>query len=75
MGAQYLFVKQIDERVAFLVLALTSSVTLAGYLTSLSLSDHVCQMRIALVSVSRIIMRSKVVEGNNLSERKLSILL
>lgn len=49
--------------------------TLAGYLTSLSLSDHICQVRIALVSVLRIIMRSKVIEGNNLSERKLSILL
>ena len=49
--------------------------TLAGYLTSLSLSDHICQLRIALVSVSRIIMRSKVIEGNTLSERKLSVLL
>ena len=36
---------------------------LAGYLTSLSFSDHICQMRIALVSVSRIIMRSKMIEN------------
>ena len=49
--------------------------TSASYLTSLSLSDHICKVRITLVSISRIIMRLKVMEGNVLTERKLSILL
>ena len=48
--------------------------TFASYLTSRSVSYHTCKKRVTLVSISGIITRPKVMEGNCLTQRTLSIL-